>query len=133
MTSREIFYSLYDLTDDTPETVVVSDRYVCEFKSIPTMPSRIRQPGHFLPYFTALSDDENSCSRETYANVDVFDKYESKNYVGRLYMRICDDLDGENKYSFMLFLDNDDELAGWRTSISIPASGISIRIERDII
>lgn len=48
-------------------------------------------------------------------------------------MRICDDLDGENKYSFMLFFKDDAENSIWRASISIPASSISVRIKRDII
>lgn len=128
MTSKEMFQSLYDLTDDKPEIITISDRYVCEFKSILTRSSRIRRPDHFQPYFTVLIEDKNSCLMTTYANMLVYDTVTHKNYFGRLHMNVCNDLSGENAHSFMLYLKDDEDAKFWNTSISIPASSIQLKI-----
>ena len=84
-------------------------------------------------YFTESFKDKNSGARKSYADLNVYDTVDLKNYYGRLYRIVCDDLAEDNKYSYMLYLKepqstplNDEVNIKWLTSFAISANTIEI-------
>lgn len=122
MTSEETFRLLYSLYPQTMKFIalVVSSLYICDFKTCREDEYRD------FPYFTILSKDSNSSAKHTYADLTVFNTMSKTAYYGRLCMTVNDDLEGENKFSFMLYLKDHEDDKNWKMSIAIPASSIEL-------
>ena len=125
MTSEELFSKLYDMTNDELVQIEVSSRWLCTFKPLITYCKKPKLETS-TSYFSLLKCDGNSQAKSCYAELNAFDIENDKLNDGRLYMTVNDDLEGESKYSFMLFLKEHKDDKDWKTSFAIPASSIKI-------
>ena len=125
MTSEELFSKLYDMTNDELVQIEVSSRWLCTFKPLITYCKKPKLETS-TSYFSLLKSDGNSQSESCYAELNAFDIENDKLNDGRLYMTVNDDLEGESKYSFMLYLKEHEDDKDWKTSFAIPASSINI-------
>ena len=125
MTSEELFSKLYDMVDDELAQIEVSSRWLCTFKPLITYCKKPKLKTS-TSYFSLLKRDGNSQAESCYAELNAFDIKNDKLHNGRLYMTVNNDLDGESKYSFMLFLKEHEDDKDWKTSFAIPAFSVEI-------
>ena len=125
MTSEELFSKLYDMVDDELVQIEVSSRWLCTFKPLITYCKKPKLKTS-TSYFSLLKSDGNSQAESCYAELNAFDIKNDNLHNGRLYMTVNNDLDGESKYSFMLFLKEHEDDKDWKISFAIPASSIDI-------
>ena len=125
MTSEELFSKLYDMTNDELVQIEVSSRWLCTFKPLIAYCKKPKLETS-TSYFSLLKSDGNSQAESCYAELNAFDIKNDKLHNGRLYMTVNNDLDGESKYSFMLFLKEHEDDKDWKISFAIPASSIDI-------
>ena len=125
MTSEELFSKLYDMTNDELVQIEVSSRWLCTFKSLIAYCKKPKLETS-TSYFSLLKSDGNSQAESCYAELNAFDIKNDKLHNGRLCMTVNNDLEGESKYSFMLFLKEHKDDKDWKTSFAIPASRIKI-------
>lgn len=126
MTSKELYLKLNDLSKKDHAKLLISSRYICDFVDC-------LDDVETYCYFTEAFKDNNSGAMMTYADLHVYDTIELKKYYGRLYCVVCDDLVGENKYSYMLYLKEPQstllackDYNKWLSSITISAQSIDI-------
>lgn len=118
MTSEDLWdFGLSELAYAYNIKLLISGRYLCEF---------IKHDEDSIYCFTSLSKDDNSCTKSSYANMYVHDKIDGVFYFGRLYMVLSDDLVGESKHSFALYLKFSKDNESWQKSIAVPASSIEL-------
>ena len=125
MTSKELFSKLYDMTNDELVQIEVSSRWLCTFKPLIAYCKKPKLETS-TSYFSLLKSDGNSQAESCYAELNAFDIKNDKLHNGRLCMTVNNDLEGESKYSFMLFLKEYKDDKDWKTSFAIPASSIKI-------
>ena len=125
MTSEELFSKLYDMTNDELVQIEVSSRWLCTFKPLIAYCKKPKLETS-TSYFSLLKSDGNSQAESCYAELNAFDIKNDKLHNGRLCMTVNNDLEGESKYSFMLFLKEHKDDKDWKTSFAISASSIKI-------
>ena len=125
MTSEELFSKIYDMTNDELVQIEVSSKWLCTFKPLIAYYKKPKLETS-TSYFSLLKSDGNSQAESCYAELNAFDIKNDKLHNGRLCMTVNNDLEGESKYSFMLFLKEHKDDKDWKTSFAIPASNIKI-------
>ena len=125
MTSEELFSKLYVMTNDELVQIEVSSRWLCTFKPLIAYCKKPKLETS-TSYFSLLKSDGNSQAESCYTELNAFDIKNDKPHYGRLYMTVNNDLEGESKYSFMLYLKEHEDDKVWKTSFAIPASSIDI-------
>lgn len=111
MTNKELYLKFSGLNTKDQVKLFISHRYSCDFIDCSD------GTGTYY-YFTKSFTEKNSGARISYADLNVYDTIENKQYYGRLYSTICDDLSKENMYSFMLYMKSSKEDSNWKKSIA---------------
>lgn len=128
MTNKELYLKFNSLNTKDHVKLLISHRYSCDFIDCSD------GTGTYF-YFTESFTEKNSNAQMSYADLKVYDIIENKQYYGRLYRIVCDDLADENKYSYMIYLTemqfmqiaiNHKEYNNWLSSIFISADNIKI-------
>ena len=126
MTRKELYLKLNELNTKDHAKLHISRRYICDLIDCSD------GTGTYF-YFTEEFKDKNSGALMSYADLNVYDTIDHKNYYDKLYRIICDYLVEDSKYSYMLYLKelqstqlNDKDNIRWLKSFAISADAIEI-------